>query len=131
MPSDSDSARMEALTSANVGLLRRVADLERRVEYLESRLGDRAAAAPVELEGPVVEAEPPAPAAMEPAATEPMSPDLVRVAVSSQPREVETRIGLTWLNRVAVLTCILAVAFSSSTRWTTNGLGRAVVWCLA
>ena len=114
MPSDSDSARMEALTRANIGLLRRVADLERRVEFLERRAGDRAPAPlPVEPVQPEVEPDSSAPVTLEPAAREPMQPDPlgVPIAASTQPREMETRIGLTWLNRVAVLTCILAVAF--------------------
>jgi uncharacterized membrane protein len=84
---------MDALTQANVRLIRRVSALEQRLAALELRLG----------------LHPPAPPEPEP---QPL-PVPLPIEISAPPprRSVETGFGLTWINRIAVFTCILAVAF--------------------
>jgi len=83
--------QFEALIRANANLVRRIAALEQRVAQLEG------AAPPVQaIPGDVPPAEP---------LPDPSQPVLAPAA------RLETRIGLAWINRVAVVTCILAVAF--------------------
>ena len=112
-------ARMDALTQANLRLLKRVSDLEQRVRQLEGQ-------------EPAPEAEPLPPLAAEPepvAPPEPVSPPVEEAPpiaaaafqqtegesgepVAPEPREsVETAVGLNWLNRIGAVTLILGVAF--------------------
>jgi len=107
---------MNALTEANVRLLRRQAELEARIGALERTVrelrGEPVPPAPeLPAETPVPPqiiteelAPPPAPVA-EPAA--PVSP---AAAVNAAP-PLETRLGLTWVNRIGAFTFLLAVAF--------------------
>lgn len=107
-------ARMDALTQANLRLLKRVTDLEQRVLHLESH---EAAPAPVsaaaEPEAPLMAA----PFEEAPAAFQEEEPER---ATAPGPREsvetpvgasVETAVGLNWLNRIGAFTLILGVAF--------------------
>jgi uncharacterized membrane protein len=112
MPSDPDRERFEALTETNVRLLRRVADLERRVASVERALNvQHREPVPSEVQAEESLQPPvPPPLPVEPPQTPPEALTLPPPVVT-QPQAVETRIGLTWLNRVAVVTCILAVAF--------------------
>lgn len=79
--------RMEALTRANLRLLKRVSELEERVATLEGK------PKPVAEPLPELVAEPIPPLRPAPA------PGL------------ETKVGLAWVNRIAVVTCIFAAAF--------------------
>ena len=118
-----DHERMEALTQANVRLLRRLDALERRLGAIEERLGLPA------KETPAPEAAP-APAAIPVVAEQPPAP----VEPAPRPAGLETRIGLAWINRVAVVTCILAAAFffkyAADNEWIGPG-GRAAIGILA
>lgn len=96
---------MEALTRANAGLLRRLEAIERRLGRMEERLG-------LAGEEPVPQPEPQAPGLqIEPEALIEEGPAAPAAPVHTREPALETRLGLTWVNRVAVITCILAVAF--------------------
>jgi len=102
---DAISQRMDAISEALARLHRRQQELEARLERIEHALG----AAPPQ---PVLRPEPAASAASSPpppaAAPPPPAP-----ALSAAPpaRPLETRMGLTWINRAGVITLILGVAF--------------------
>lgn len=109
---DPHQERMDALTSANLGLLRRVAELERRVAALESGMQ----AAPVPEEAPVIELEEaPLPPPPPPAPSEPPSPapDIAAepVPATSAIDAAETAVGLNWVNRIGALTLVIGAAF--------------------
>ncbi|MCC6585114.1 MAG: DUF2339 domain-containing protein [Bryobacterales bacterium] len=94
----------EALVQANARLVRRVTALEQRVAALEAAQREAlpaALSAPPVLEPPTLDAEPEIPPAL------PQSP----VEPAAAHDGLETRLGLTWINRIAVITCALAVAF--------------------
>lgn len=93
-----------ALVQANANLVRRVAALEQRVAALEAA---RQGVTPAEPEG-TVEAPPEAPQVQH--EIPPALPGVPAVAHAA-PEAIETRIGLTLINRIAVITCALAVAF--------------------
>jgi uncharacterized membrane protein len=98
--------RMDALTEANVRLLRRVADLEARLARLD---GGLPAAVP-----PLEDAKPAGAGASQPELLEPapVRAEPFEPATRVEPaRPLETRLGLAWVNRAAVLTCVLAAAF--------------------
>jgi hypothetical protein len=92
---------MDALTEAIVRLLRRMDKLEERLGRLEAAQGIAPAVEPETQTPPPVE-QPPEP---EPAVA-PVAP-----AQPESTRELETRVGLTWINRVGVFTLVCAVAF--------------------
>lgn len=115
-PSEPDplTARMDALTEANLRLLRRVGDLEQRVARLEGRAP--AEEPLVEPPPPAFESPPPEPA-FEPraepemeAAPEP-APVHAAEAQAASAVSAETAVGLTWANRAGALTLILGAAF--------------------
>lgn len=89
--------RMNALTAANLRLLKRVGELESRVARLEGRPAEEPAEA--------------VPSAMS------VTPARVEAAMEVPAREIEagpgieTKVGLAWVNRVAVITCIFAAGF--------------------
>jgi uncharacterized membrane protein len=99
--------RMDALTDAIVSLRRRMDSIERRLARLEPE------PAPAPVEPPPL--PPPAPAMpVDAAEAEPTPQPEPRPAPGTEPespRELETRVGLTWLNRVGVVTLVLGVAF--------------------
>jgi hypothetical protein len=110
--------RMDALTAANVRLLQRVAALEARLGRLDGAAAP-AADAPVE---PVPAAAPFDPAIVSAESVRSAEEPLVAAEQSSETaRSLETRVGLAWVNRVAVLTCVLAAAFffkyASDNQW--------------
>lgn len=88
--------QIEALVRANANLVRRIAALEQRVAQLERAASGAAPEAPI-LPEPAPPPPAPAPYPAEPVAT--------------PAARLETRIGLAWINRIAVVTCILAAAF--------------------
>ena len=115
---------MEALTEANVRILRRLEALEQRLRALEARHG-----APAETQAPPEAA--PLPAAEPPPVEQPPVPPAPE---PEQHAGLETRIGLAWVNRVAVVTCMLAAAFffkyAVDNEWVGPG-GRVVIGILA
>lgn len=131
MPAPVDD-RMDAISEAIARILRRLDRLESRLARLETAQGIPAlrtvraeepppvSAAPVTLPEPVIE----------PPATEPPPP-----AAELEPtQELETRLGLTLLNRIGVLTVVLAVAFffkyAVDNQWIGEA-GRVVLGVLA
>lgn len=114
------SARMDALTEANLRLLRRVGDLERRVAHLEGAETAPAAAPvwtgpePESGPAPVPEAET-APDFMQEDVREAESPAVPEPEPEPEPALVhasaETTVGLTWANRAGALTLIIGAAF--------------------
>jgi uncharacterized membrane protein len=121
---------MDALTEAIVRLLKRVERIEDRLARLEPQQPAGASAAPPEAAPPFVPVIPPPLPAAEPlpasgaAGSEarpresmrgPATPAFERGAqppgeAADHPR-LETRMGLTWINRIGVITLIIGVAF--------------------
>jgi uncharacterized membrane protein len=99
-----EEERMNALSEAIARMVSRQEQLEQRLARIEGRLGlQPARLAPP---APVVEpARPEAPPALAQAAA-PAGPPPARAEAA-----FETRMGLTWLNRVGVVTLVLGVAF--------------------
>lgn len=125
---------MDALTEASVRLLKRVNDLESRLARMEELKGVKAAEPP-----PIFTAVPPA--------SPPIPPPLpvfaeARVEVphpappltAEAPARLETRMGLTWINRIGVITLIIGVAFffkyAVDNQWI-GETGRVVLGVLA
>jgi uncharacterized membrane protein len=105
-----EQERMDALSEAILRLRAQQEQIERRLGRIEARLGLQAVR------------EPAAPRAMESAAGAPPAPVVESAAAPEAPpapmpeapsREpaFETRMGLTWLNRIGVVTLVLGVAF--------------------
>ena len=139
MPSP-DGERMDALTEAILRLLRRMDQVEARLTHLErlqpaeppvvasAEPARKAAAEPqfsAEVETPAL-ALPPStsppyietpdiPAALSPAASAQTGPSFGSGAghahESRSQQQLETRLGLTWINRIGVLTLVIGVAF--------------------
>jgi uncharacterized membrane protein len=89
-----EDERLEALNEALARMVRRQAELERRLARLEEARGVGGTATPAR-EPPATPAPPP-------------------VAAPAPPRRAalfETRLGLTWINRVGVITLVLGAAF--------------------
>jgi uncharacterized membrane protein len=109
-----EDERIAALTAA-------VQNLTRRVYALEQRIGQAGG----EPESPAPE-PPPAPAAA------PVPPE--ETAPVRAPGQLETRVGLTWVNRAGVVTLILAAAFffkyAVDNRWI-GETGRVVLGAAA
>jgi uncharacterized membrane protein len=99
--------RMDALTEAILAVRRRLDAIERRLAHLEGE------SAPVEPEPAPAPAEP-APA-VQPPPLSPVPPEPApEAAAPPEPestRAFETQVGLTWINRIGVVTSILAAAF--------------------
>ncbi len=102
---------MDALTEAIVRLLKRVDQIEARLERLDpSPPAPVPAAPPPEFVWPGT--PPPLPAAAQPGLPPEIPVEQPAPAVqSSAPQQLETRMGLTWVNRIGVLTLIIGVAF--------------------
>jgi uncharacterized membrane protein len=133
---DPDSERIEALTEANVRLLKRVELLEGRLARVERLTGT--AVEPLETAPPIfapLQTPPPLPSE----APEPVvSTEIPAFARSAEPLEerqqLETRMGLTWVNRIGVITLIIGVAFffkyAIDNQWI-GETGRVVLGVLA
>lgn len=97
--------QLQALVRANVNLLNRLDDFERRLAALEGRPAPvrPAPPKPAPMPPPVAETAPPPP---------PMPVMAIVQEEPSPPRtSVETSVGLNWLNRIGAFTLILGVAF--------------------
>jgi uncharacterized membrane protein len=116
--------RMDALTEAIVSVRRRMDSIDRRLARMEAARG--IAAEPQQVEPPPLPPPlppPPIEQAPEPAAPiepRPLFPPPVEpvpeaeaetAAEPESTRALETRVGLTWINRIGVVTSVLAVAF--------------------
>lgn len=141
MPSPADD-RMDALSEAIVNLLRRMERIESRLSRLESvngisepeplRSRPTPAETPAAPEPPRVSAPPPPPAQGElPVPSFASTPPSQK---TNEARQLETRMGLTWINRVATLTLIFAAAFffkyAVDNQWI-GETGRVVLGVLA
>jgi uncharacterized membrane protein len=94
--------RLDVISASLARILRRLDELEHRVARLE----------PLPAE-PVIAPEihaPPAPPPLPPPAP-PYQPVFEHAAAAPKSGELETRVGLTWVNRVGVLTLVLGAAF--------------------
>ncbi len=108
---DPQQERMDALTAANVRMLRRLDELESRIRQLEATSGSGAVDEP---EAPPVESwTEPIPA------TPPRTPTEIPETSSAPAHErrpssfdeAETAVGLNWVNRIGALTLIIGAAF--------------------
>src|SRR5438034_8453082 len=103
-----ESERMDALSEAIVRLLKRQEQTESRLTEIEKALGIARAPAP-QPEAPqlVQEAPPPLP---------PPPPPRVEIPPPAPPRtespQLETTLGLAWVNRIGAVTLALGVAFA-------------------
>ncbi|MEO8028556.1 MAG: DUF2339 domain-containing protein [Bryobacteraceae bacterium] len=124
--------RMDAMSAALAGLVRRMQAMENRLASMEGASAVQppvqyqadAYAPPQEFAPPYVPEQPQAPY-QEPVASyveqpvayqQPFDPHYVpEAAAAAMPREeqnLESRVGLTWLNRIGVVTLIFGVAFA-------------------
>src|ERR1700735_2576027 len=123
MPSP-ENDRMEALSEANVRLLKRVDQIEARLAQLERLQPSAAVAGFPQAEPPeITQAPPPLPVSTAPEVQTPAPEPWIGDAVpafalaaepaiaTATPQPLETRMGLTWINRIGVLTLIIGVAF--------------------
>jgi uncharacterized membrane protein len=111
MPDEADQKQLELLRKGVLFLTERNRELEARVARLEARLDPAPAPAPPQLE-PIFAPPPPTepvfvapPMAPPPPLPPAMPPPL-------QPQELESKLGLNWLNRVAVITLIFGAIFT-------------------
>jgi uncharacterized membrane protein len=106
----SESDRFDALSEAIVRLLRRVEQIEMRLAQLE-----RTSPSPVPPAAPPVPRPSPPPPLPAPPISQPrpVAPPIEPPPISPAPDRpvLETRMGLTWINRIGVLTLIIGVAF--------------------
>lgn len=144
---------MDALTSALVRLLRRVDALEQRLDQIEKAptavpAEAPSASAPVSvLETPLPPPLEPALAPMEPApalmeslpmeavlASAPVEQGIPSPPPLREPAPLETRFGLTWINRIGAFTLVLFVGFffklAIDNEWIGEG-GRVMLGVLA
>ena len=116
--------RMDALTTSNARLVRRVNELERQLHALTGQ--------PSEPEA-IRESTPPAPASVAPKAPEPVEIP-TPTPVPTETPTLESKLGLAWVNRVAVVTCIFAAAFffkyAADNEWI-GPSGRVIMGLLA
>jgi uncharacterized membrane protein len=129
-----DEARFEALNDAVREILRRQADLEERLSRLEIAKGSV-----LPSSAPVPTTQPPGvPPVAHPAATPKRDADTIRtrpVQASAVERPaIETKVGLTVINRVGVITLVLGIAFFF--KWAVDNewigpTGRVVLGLLA
>lgn len=89
----------------------RVAELERRLAAVESRVG-MAAPVPSVVAPPVPPPIPPPVVVAPPVFEQPPEPAVVTPAITSTADTVETNGGLVWANRIGAVTMILGVAFA-------------------
>jgi uncharacterized membrane protein len=140
---------MEALSEANVRLLKRVDQIEARLALLERLQPSAPVAGFPQAETPLIaqvlpSEPPPLPASTEPElqTPEPWISDTVPAfeltvepaTETATPQALETRMGLTWINRIGVLTLIIGVAFffkyAIDNQWI-GETGRVVLGVLA
>ncbi len=134
--------RMDALTASNARLVRRVNELERRLGGLTGEPAAPAPAAP-EFAAPkptAPELVPPEPAPPKPPLIEQPAPTPEPVAevlpppTPTETPSLESKLGLAWVNRIAVVTCIFAAAFffkyAADNEWI-GPSGRVVLGLLA
>lgn len=95
---------MDALSEAIRRLLRRQEELQQRVARIEAAL----AIAPAETAAPPPE---PVPVPAVPPEPEPQLVEAPAVPGPTPSRDLETRVGLAWLNRIGAVTLVLFVAF--------------------
>ena len=134
--------RMDALTEAIVRLLNRLDENERRLEGIEQHLGiaspdthpEPAAAPPVPQPASAAREEPAIEAAARQGERPAVEPSHPPTREPGKLPVLETLMGLTWINRVAVVTCILAAAFFFKYAVDNNWIGetgRVVLGVLA
>jgi hypothetical protein len=118
---------MDSLTVAIASLLQRVNAIERRLARLEG-IPEEPAPAPTAAPVPA-----PIPTPVPTRAPEPAEPPPLPVE-SETPHALETRVGLTWINRIGVVTVVLAAAFffkyAVDNQWIGEA-GRVVLGVLA
>ncbi len=114
---------MDALTEAIVRLLRRQAEMDARIRALEHRLlelpSEAGGGAPAREAGPDAAVPPPVgtdhlspPPEPEPEPESEPAPSVsVAIGAADSAPAFETRLGLTWVNRIGAFTVLLAVAF--------------------
>ncbi|MEP7362004.1 MAG: DUF2339 domain-containing protein [Acidobacteriota bacterium] len=108
--------RMDALSTANARLVRRVSELERQLTGLTGKPPE---VMPEAIPAPQPPTEQPLPqpglAVDLPAEPPPTSPPHTAPPPTSPPPletpSLESKVGLAWVNRIAVVTCIFAAAF--------------------
>src|SRR2546426_1998641 len=98
---------MDALSEAIARLLRRQDVTDRRLADIEKALGIARAPAPQPEPPPPPRVEVPPPAPVE----APQEVPAVPAAAGYQPAPLETKVGLTWVNRGGAVTLALGVAF--------------------
>ena len=91
----------------NSGLNETVASLLRRQEAIERRLSRIEHSLAIPPPRPEAPKPAPQPVVSAPEAPPPAPP----LPPAAPPREFETRVGLTWINRIGVVTLVLGVAF--------------------
>src|SRR5262245_26517669 len=101
---------MDALSTAILRLLKRQDETDRRLEAIEAALSIARAPAPASVPpppSPEVETPPPVPVESPPiaAATAASTPP-------PTPPQLETKVGLAWVNRIGAVTLALGVAFA-------------------
>ena len=135
--------RMDALTASNARLVRRLNELERRLHALTGHPPTPEPATPPK-HPLVAQAAPPPQSVVEPAPSpgpvaQPAPPhepvaDPVPPPAPSETPSLESKLGLAWVNRVAVVTCIFAAAFffkyAADNEWI-GPSGRVVLGLLA
>ncbi len=124
---DKDSERLDALSEAVVGLLKRVDQMEARLARMEGPQR-----APVQVAVPVAAPVRPPPL---PPPLPPMFPAVPPPLPHPPPKQqLETRMGLTWINRIGAVTLIIGVAFffkyAVDNQWI-GETGRVVLGVLA
>lgn len=134
---------MDALTQAIVGLLQRHDATDERLARIEKALGLETAGAgtrtpppPAAVQAPRAPEPPPSPRA-EPAVplvAKAAAPPTEEIPESPTGMVLETRVGLTWINRIGAITLVLAAAFffkyAVDNRWIGEG-GRVMLGVLA
>jgi len=135
--------RMDALTASNARLVRRLNELERRLHALTGHPPTPEPATPPK-HPLVAQAAPPPQSVVEPAPSpgpvaqsapphEPVADPVPPPAPSETP-SLESKLGLAWVNRMAVVTCIFAAAFffkyAADNEWI-GPSGRVVLGLLA
>jgi len=121
-----DPTRLDALASALAELIKNQTLLENRLAHLESLLQVNASPPPTQV---VAESTVPAePAISVPAEALPMEADATESSIPPTPARdsgLESRVGLTLVNRIGVITLVLGVAFFFKWAVDNNWIGPA------
>jgi len=137
--SSPDQDRMDALSEAMVRLIRRMDDVEGRIARLEGAKGAPTSAIPASQPLPVPQSRPAVPPPLPVSRAQQLPPPLPAPAPQlpgemTGQTQLETRIGLTWVNRIGVVTLIIGVAFffkyAIDNQWI-GETGRVVLGILA